>query len=241
MTPKREYRIKDLTGKKFGAWTVLSFCECTSRGTVWLCECECERKTIRRVRSRNLQDGISKSCGCLSIRKGKGWIKGYVGYIPLTKGMVAAVSVYRVADLQRWNWYVVNKKGLWYAYRNGDRSKGEGKVSMARYILGMEHSDKRVADHRNRRTLDNRDRNLRPATHNQSQTNKGVRWDSVTGIKGIRRCKAKGEFVGRFQVRLTHIGVCLHLGTYDTLEEAQKVRNEVALKLHGKFAVIKGE
>jgi hypothetical protein len=183
-----------------------------------------------------MQDGISKSCGCAAIRKGKGWIKGYVGYIPLTKGMVAAVSVHRVADLQRWNWYVVKKKGLYYAYRNGDRSKGEGKISMARYILGMDYTDKREGDHRNRCTLDNRDRNLRPATRNQSQTNKGVRRDSYTGFKGIRRCKAKGSFVGRFQVRLTHMGVCLHLGTYDTIEEAVKARDEVALKLHGEFA-----
>ena len=107
---------------------------------------------------------------------------------------------------------------------------------MARYILGMDPSDKHEGDHRNRRTLDNRDRNLRPATHNQSQTNKGVRRDSYTGFKGIRRCKAKGSFVGRFQVRLTHMKVCLHLGTYDTIEEAVRVRDEVARKLHGEFA-----
>jgi hypothetical protein len=235
MTPPKGY-YKDLVGMEFNAWTVLSFCEHIKGTTVWLCKCKCGKE--RRVKSNNLHNGASRHCGCMKTRKG--WIKGYVGYIPLTKGKAAAVSVHRIEDLQRWNWYAVKKKGLWYAYRSCLQGEEVEHMSMARYILGLDHSDERVADHKNRRTLDNRDRNLRPATDNQSQVNKAVRRDSVTGVKGIRRCKAKGEFVGRFQVRLTHMGVCLHLGTYDTLEEAQKIRNEVALKLHGEFAVIKG-
>jgi len=233
MTPPKGY-YKDLVGMEFNAWTVLSFCEHIKGTTVWLCKCKCGEE--RRVKSSNLHNGASKHCGCM--KKRKGWIKGYVGYIPLTKGMVAAVSIHRIEDLQRWNWYVVKKDGNYYAYRNGVKSQGESKrkVSMARYILGMDPSNKHEGDHRNRRTLDNRDRNLRPATHNQSQANKGVRRDSYTGFKGIRRCKAKGSFVGRFQVRLTHMRVCMYLGTYDTIEEAVKIRDEAALKLHGEFA-----
>jgi len=38
------------------------------------------------------------------------------------------------------------------------------------------------------------------------------------------------------QVRLTHMRVCMYLGTYDTIEEAVKIRDEAALKLHGEFA-----
>ena len=55
-------------------------------------------------------------------------------------------------------------------------------------------------------------------------------------INPLLRCKAKGSFVGRFQVRLTHMRVCMYLGTYDTIEEAVKIRDEAALKLHGEFA-----
>jgi hypothetical protein len=231
MTPPKGY-YKDLVGQKFNSWTVLSFCECTNHGTVWMCRCKCGKR--QRVRSRNFQDGISKSCGCARIRKG--WIKNGVGYIPLTKGMVAKVSPHRVADLQRWNWYVVKKTGGYYAYRNGDRSRGEGKISMARYILGLDSADERESDHKKRNTLDNRDEKLRPATHRQSQANRGVRKDSATGVKGVRRCKVNGVYVGRFQVRLVHMGVELYLGTCDTLEEGTRVRDEAARKLHGEFA-----
>jgi len=231
MTPRKGY-YKDLTGEKFGLWTVLSFCECTSRGTVWMCECECGKK--QRVRSRNLQDGISKSCGCAKPRKG--WIKGYLGYIPLANGLVAIASTYRVEDLQRWNWHAAKKQSGWYACRTGIPGKDkERRIYMARYILGMDPSDKRHADHKNRRTLDNRDRNLRPATRRQSVVNRGIRWDSVTRVKSIRRCKINGVFVGGYQVRLTHMGRELYLGAYDTIEEAARVRDEAARKLHGEF------
>jgi hypothetical protein len=161
MTPRKGY-YKDYTGKKFGLWTVLSFYERTKNTTVWLCECECGAK--RPVSRKYLQEGISESCGCSYIRKG--WVKGYLGYIPLTNGLVAIVSAHRVEDLQRWNWHAVKKQSGWYACRNGIPGKDkERRIYMARYILGMDPSDKHEGDHRNRRTLDNRDRNLRPATH----------------------------------------------------------------------------
>lgn len=232
MTPPKGY-YKDYTGKKFGLWTVLSFYERSKNTTVWLCKCECGKE--RPVSRKYLQEGISESCGCSYIRKG--WIKGYLGYIPLTKGLVAIVSAHRVEDLQRWNWHAVKKQSGYYACRHGILGQDvEKHVYMARYILGMDPSDKRHADHKNRRTLDNRDRNLRPATHRQSVVNRGVRWDSGTRVKSIRRCRVNGDFVGGYQVRLTHMGREIYLGAYDTIEEAVRVRDEAARKLHGEFA-----
>lgn len=233
MTPPKGY-YKDLVGEKFGAWTVLSFCEHSKGTTVWLCRCKCGK--VQRVKSNNLHSGVSTSCGCLKTRKG--WIEEGIGYIPLTQGKVAMVSPHRVEELQKWNWYFLRKKSGSYVYRSALLGEETGHVHMARQILGMKHSDKREVDHKNRNPLDNQDCNLRPANHRQSQENKNVRRDSYTGVKGIRRCRVKGAFVGRFQARLVHMGVEIYLGTYDTLEEAKKARDEVALKLHGEFANI---
>lgn len=36
-----------------------------NRRAQWLCECSCEEHTRKNVIGRNLQSGISKSCGCL--------------------------------------------------------------------------------------------------------------------------------------------------------------------------------
>jgi hypothetical protein len=58
----------DLTGKKFGRWTVLyrGNSHVTPSGqskTMWYCKCECG--TERDVDAYNLMNGLTKSCGCL--------------------------------------------------------------------------------------------------------------------------------------------------------------------------------
>lgn len=54
----------DLTGQRFGRWTVL---EQAAPGegysTRWLCECDCG--TIKTVDAQLLRSGRSQSCGCL--------------------------------------------------------------------------------------------------------------------------------------------------------------------------------
>lgn len=53
----------DLTGQKFGRWTVLERTESlNNHDTTWLCRCDCG--TERRVLAKNLRNGRSKSCGC---------------------------------------------------------------------------------------------------------------------------------------------------------------------------------
>lgn len=49
----------NLTGQKFGEWTVLRKAR---RSGFWLCQCTCGQ--VRRVQSANLRNGQSKSCGC---------------------------------------------------------------------------------------------------------------------------------------------------------------------------------
>lgn len=57
----------DLTGQKFGRWTVISRAPSkpNSQATYWLCDCQCGKR--KAVNSSALRGGISKSCGCLRI------------------------------------------------------------------------------------------------------------------------------------------------------------------------------
>jgi len=59
-------KLIDLTGKKFERLTVI---ERVGRSkdyqAVWLCICDCG--TEKRVRSRDLKKGNTKSCGCLRL------------------------------------------------------------------------------------------------------------------------------------------------------------------------------
>lgn len=55
----------DLTGQKFGAWTVLNPSDKvyhTGRRVFWVCRCECG--TLKEVFTHSLRSGDSTSCGC---------------------------------------------------------------------------------------------------------------------------------------------------------------------------------
>ncbi len=55
----------EMTGKKFGFWTVLSKIEnfkANTRGARWLCKCICGKEKI--VKGSIIRRGKSKSCGC---------------------------------------------------------------------------------------------------------------------------------------------------------------------------------
>ena len=57
---------KDITGQKFGRWTVLHVIDedrTGSKAVRYMCRCECG--TERPVQYSNLVNGTSKSCGCL--------------------------------------------------------------------------------------------------------------------------------------------------------------------------------
>lgn len=59
------HNFKDLTGQRFGRWTVISRAQSTPAGGArWLCRCECG--TDRIISSGCLRNGHTKSCGCLN-------------------------------------------------------------------------------------------------------------------------------------------------------------------------------
>jgi hypothetical protein len=61
-----EIQFDDLTGKRFGFWTVLKVDKVVKEPGAtryfWLCECDCG--TIKSVGAGSLRGGKSKSCGC---------------------------------------------------------------------------------------------------------------------------------------------------------------------------------
>ena len=62
-------KFKDLTGKRFGRWTVMyPTTERNSSGArLWHCKCDCGNE--KDVTTYNLKSGISSSCGCLRYER----------------------------------------------------------------------------------------------------------------------------------------------------------------------------
>lgn len=149
--------------------------------------------------------------------------------IILGKGETTLVDddVFEKLSVYRWN-----KSQYGYAYRLGNRSKGEKwKVLMHREIMDAKYGQ--IIDHKNGNRLDNRKSNLRFATHAQNLMNCSGR-HGLSGYKGVFLNKSSKTPSWRAMIRVNKQAI--HLGQYSTKEEAAQAYNRAAVKYHGEFA-----
>ena len=90
-------------------------------------------------------------------------------------------------------------------------------------------------DHINHVRNDNRLVNLRFVTRGENMRNKSVSSKNTSGVNGVYFAKANKKYVAQIKVNRKRI----HLGMFDTLEEAAAARAEANLKFnfnnnHGK-------
>jgi hypothetical protein len=64
----RSWKVKDLTGRRFGRLFVFKFLEIRGRYSYWVCFCDCGEIAV--VRGVSLSEGNTKGCGCTNWRHG---------------------------------------------------------------------------------------------------------------------------------------------------------------------------
>ena len=122
-------------------------------------------------------------------------------------------------------------------YRSGARRKiGVGGVEYMAHRLAWlfmtgEWPEFEI-DHENTIGIDNRWKNLRPATSSQNLRNRGLQRNNTTGLKGTCFNKRLGKFVAGIKI----YGRRKNLGSFDTAEEAHAAYCKAAHEIHGEFA-----
>lgn len=149
--------------------------------------------------------------------------------IPLTQGKTAVVDDEDYEWLSQWKWSYHTAYG--YAMRSVTKNEGRNirVTTMHREVLGCPPC---VVDHRNRNKLDNRKENLRLATPNGNQWNRGIDRSNKTGFKGVRRHR------NGWQASIGFRGERKHLGTFSNKYDAARAYNAAAQELHGEFACL---
>jgi len=90
--------------------------------------------------------------------------------------------------------------------------------------------DTELIDFRDRNRLNCQLWNLRPATKAQDTRNRTKQSNNTSGYIGVYSTQ------GRWLASITFNGKQMHIGYYDTPEEAARARDNEAIRLHGEFA-----
>jgi len=101
------------------------------------------------------------------------------------------------------------------------------------FLLGHGYLPKYI-DHINRNKLDNRLENLRECSKTQNCVNSLVRSDNPYGLKGVTFHKSSGKYAAQS----FYNGKRVHIGLFNTPEEAGIAYNNTARELFGEFAVL---
>jgi hypothetical protein len=170
----------------------------------------------------------------LSVRTGRVrpcFSRDGVGIVPLTKGLEALVDLVDLPHVSAFNWHaLVTATGHAYAMRSSVVSGKRTMVLMHRML--MNPPDGMVIDHINGNGLDNRRANIRICTQNDNMKNQVVHRTNKIGLKGVYLPKDKKRYRATIQVA----GQTVHLGFYDTAEEAAAAYRGASKALYGEFA-----
>lgn len=145
-------------------------------------------------------------------------------------------------ELSRHKWHPLSKpRGAVYAGRNKCLPDGSWyKAQMHREVLGLAPGDGVFCDHINGNGLDNRRENLRRATPQQNAHNIRSSYNQKRGgFVGVHLFKRVGKWTAYYtqpNPAGTGRGKRVHLGYFNSAEEAARARDKAILAAHGSFA-----
>ena len=139
---------------------------------------------------------------------------------------------------KRWNTRYTGKQAGWKDKRgytfyrhieiNGKKYRAHSLAWL--YMTGEFPEPGLEIDHIDGNGLNNRFNNLRLATRGQNKANSRVNRNNKLAIKGV--CK----FKNRYKAQIWVTGTCIHLGYFDTPEEASAAYGKAAEKHFGDYA-----
>lgn len=224
---------KDITNNRYGRLTVIAYvdkyyCKGKQKDSIWLCQCDCGNQAT--VRKSSLENGCTKSCGCLRKYNQYDLSNKYgIGYT--SKGEEFYF------DLEDYNKI---KDYCWFKREEYICTSINGKlINMHRFLFEDKVNDM-IVDHRNHNCCDNRKENLRLATYSQNNMNRTPMLNTSSGIVGVTWYKTTNKWKAQIKVNKKNI----HLGYYKNFGDAVKARKEAEERYFGEWSYdnsMKGE
>lgn len=195
----------DLTNRKFGRLTVVGRAENKILATgvsvvMWLCKCDCGNENLIKVRTPNLNNENTKSCGCSRKESVYRVHKKYNTY-DLT-GEYGIGYTFKdelfYFDLED---YEKIKNHCWcYGKKDYIYTTIDGKL-MQMHRMIMDAPEGWIIDHIFHKGYDNRKKELRLATKSQNAMNMITPSNNTSGTKGVTWSSSCSKWMAEIEVR----------------------------------------
>jgi hypothetical protein len=219
-------QVEDLAHQTFGRLTVIERDLTKSKGTYWICQCNCDNHTIKSIAAGELKAGRTQSCGCLQKELISKRCKKYntydldgkygIGYTLENEEYYFDLEDYDKIKDYYWHikeGYIINSDNL----------------RMHRLVMNAQKYEK--IDHISHKTYDNRKINLRYAK-TKNAMNHEIYKNNTSGVAGV-------NWHNRDNIWEASIGFNnkqIYLGRFDNFDEAVKVRKKAEEKYHKDFS-----
>lgn len=148
--------------------------------------------------------------------------------ITLTKGKEAIVDDEDYDECISLPWVAkLSNNTVWYAARTERDEQGRYDIYLHNFI--MQPPEGMFVDHIDRNGLLCIRSNMRLVTRKQNVLNRR-RWGATSSYRGVYKER------DRWRAMIRNDGSLIHLGTFDTAEEAARAYDAVAKELHREFA-----
>jgi hypothetical protein len=152
--------------------------------------------------------------------------------VRLACGLIARVDDEDAELVLQYPWHKFRSHKTIYAQACTQKPSGEPTaVYMHHMILGPAEHNRQV-DHRDLDGLNNQRSNLRWATRSQQGGNQGLRSSNTSGFKGVWFNKTNRNWVAEARCE----GKKVHIGVFQTPEDAARAYDRKAAELFGEFA-----
>lgn len=135
--------------------------------------------------------------------------------------------------VRKYRWYIhLDSSGIVYVYANKKDEDRIKIIKLHRFIMNC--PARKVVDHVDHNTCDNRKENMRICTKQQNNMNRRKGSANSSGFKGVVWHKQAQKWMAFIKVDRKHI----YLGLFDDKHKAAQKYNETAIKLFGDFAYL---
>lgn len=236
---------RNLAGNRYGRLIVIErandyISPSGYKSVQWKCKCDCGNEVVVIGKSLTKKNNGTKSCGCLAkevaretmYKTSKKYntydLSGEYGIGYTSKGEEFYFDLEDYDKIKDYCWHI-NEQG-YVVTKDANRNL----ILMHRLIMFCPID--KVIDHRNGKETRNNNRkyNLRICTIQENGMNIAVRVDNTTGVTGVTWDKYENKWIARIGYK----GQRIHLGYFNSFDDAVYARKKAEEKYFGEYAHI---